>query len=108
MTACPSCGAELPAEVGAAVIAERVEQARAEGRPPGRTPFAHRAVVERLLELRALGLSYRKVARILTAEHHPVPAGGRRRPGTQHWAPSTVRFFVEKERGALDSGAPGS
>lgn len=99
MVACPACGVELPAEVGAAVIAARVEQARAEGRPPGRTPYEHPEVLERLRELRALGLSYRRIARILTAEHHPVPAGGRRRPGTQHWAASTVRFlYLRDER----------
>ena len=75
-------------------LAERRQQARTERKPParaGRKPGLSPAVVARLRDERALGKSFGKIARKLTADGVRTSQGGR-----QWWA-STVRAVLVRE-----------
>lgn len=67
-----------------AALAQRAREGVRLGRPMSTTPEARRTR-ERIVQLRADGLSYARVAAVLNDEGHPTMQGGR------EWHPSTAR-----------------
>ena len=68
---------------------------RCEGRPPFGFYPGEKKTLRRMMELREEGLSYRNIARALTAEKRPTRNGG-----GAAWKPESVRRIVQREKEA--------
>jgi len=88
----------LERDGSAGVFVTRAELARHAAsytpRPGGRPPAVPDEVVARIAELRAEGLSYARIAALLTLEGVPTAHGGRR------WWASSVRAVLGRAQGA--------
>jgi hypothetical protein len=71
-------------------------------RPGGRPPAVPDEVVARIADLRAEGLSYARIAALLTLEGVPTAHGGRR------WWASSVRAVLGRAQGAPPARPQGS